>query len=164
MVASSFGRLGHLAPRLRDRFDKARSLADIEAVVAAWRAAVHDGSAAAQGWPEWLNVPSKVAQVAAVRVVAARHRAQDLADGTLLAAVCPGLVDTAASRPWFADMSRAQTPEEAAVAVLDLALAPAVDPATYGELIQFGRVLPWMAEIRPDGRTVVRAPGGTPHR
>jgi carbonyl reductase 1 len=157
VVASSFGRLKHLAPHLRDRFDQARSLA-------AWRAAVHDGTAAAQGWPEWLNIPSKVAQVAAVRVVAAQHRDRDLAENTLVAAVCPGLVDTPASRPWFEDMSRAQTPEQAAVGVLDLALTPTVDPATYGELIQFGQVLPWRAEIPAGGRTAARAPGGSPRR
>ncbi|OLB63852.1 MAG: hypothetical protein AUI10_13580 [Actinobacteria bacterium 13_2_20CM_2_72_6] len=143
VVASSFGTLDHLEPHLRPRFDEARSLADIEAVVAAWRAAVKDGSAAAQGWPARLNIPSKIAQVAAVRVVAAQYRERDLADGTFVAAVCPGLIDTPASRPWFADMSQAQTPEQAAVAVLDLALAPAPDPATYGELVQFGKVLPW---------------------
>ena len=28
-------------------------------------------------------------------------------------------------------------------AVLDLTLASRLDPATYGELVQFGRVLPW---------------------
>jgi NAD(P)-dependent dehydrogenase (short-subunit alcohol dehydrogenase family) len=156
VVASSFGTLGHLDPRLRSRFDGARSLADIEAVVAAWRAAVHDGSAASQGWPAWLNIPSKVAQVAAVRVVAAQHRERDLAEDALVAAVCPGLIDTAASRPWFTDMSRAQTPEQAAVAVLELVLAPKLDPATYGELNQFGKVLPWRAEIAPGARAAAR--------
>jgi len=35
------------------------------------------------------------------------------ARGTLVAAVCPGLVDTEASRPWFADFSQAQSPERA---------------------------------------------------
>jgi carbonyl reductase 1 len=89
VVASAFGTLGHLDPPVRSRFDQARSLADIEAVVAAWRAAVHDGSAASQGWPTWLNIPSKVAQVAAVRFVAAQRHERDLADGTLVAAVCP---------------------------------------------------------------------------
>lgn len=88
-------------------------------------------------------MPSKVAQVAAVRAVAAQRRAADLAKGTLVAAVCPGLVDTRASRPWFDDYSRAQTPEQAARAVLDLILADRPDPATYGELVQFGQVLPW---------------------
>ena len=156
VVASAFGTLGHLDPSLRSRFDQARSLADIEAVVAAWRAAVHDGSAASQGWPTWLNIPSKVAQVAAVRVVAAQRRERDLAYGTLVAAVCPGLIDTPASRPWFTDMSKAQTPERAAVGVLDLVLAPTPDPATYGELVQFGKVLPWRAEIAPAAQAALR--------
>jgi carbonyl reductase 1 len=146
VVASSFGTLGHLDPAVRPQFDRARTLSDIEAVVAGWRAAVHDGSAEARGWPAWLNIPSKVAQVAAVRVVAAERRERDLANGTLVAAVCPGLIDTAASRPWFEDMSRAQTPEQAAEALLDLAVAPNVDSATYGELVQFGKVLPWQAD------------------
>jgi carbonyl reductase 1 len=84
-----------------------------------------------------------VAQVAAVRAVAAQRRTADLAEGTLIAAVCPGLVDTRASRPWFDDYSHAQTPEQAARAVLDLILAGRLDPATYGELVQFGQVLPW---------------------
>ena len=88
-------------------------------------------------------MPSKVAQVAAVRAVAAQRRAADLAGGTLIAAVCPGMVNTRASRPWFADYSHAQTPEQAARAVLDLVLADRLDPATYGELVRFGQVLPW---------------------
>ena len=44
-------------------------------------------------------------------------------------------------------MSAAQTPAQAAVALLDLALAPSVDPRFHGELVRFGRVLPWHAEI-----------------
>lgn len=147
VVASSFGTLGHLDPRLRRLFDRARSLDDIEAVLAAWRAAVHDGTAEQAGWPHWINVPSKIAQVAAVRVVAAQRRDRDLADGTLIAAVCPGLIDTDASRPWFADMSQAQTPAQAASALLDLALSGTVDPAHYGELVRYGKVLPWHGEV-----------------
>jgi carbonyl reductase 1 len=57
--------------------------------------------------------------------------------------VCSGLVDTDALRPWFDDMSLAQTPDQAAVALLELALRQATDPAFYGELVQFGRVVPW---------------------
>ncbi len=163
VVASSFGTLGHLDPRVRDRFDDARSLADIEAVLAQWQAAVHDGTAADQGWPHWLNIPSKVAQVAAVRVVAAQRRAQDRGTGTLVASVCPGLIDTDASRPWFDDMSQAQTPAEAAVALLDLARADQVDPAHYGELVRYGQVLAWRsgatAQARPGGTTQRRAEG-----
>jgi NAD(P)-dependent dehydrogenase (short-subunit alcohol dehydrogenase family) len=142
VVASSLGTLGHLHPRVQPLFDGA-SLDEVEKAVESWRAAIHAGTAEDLGWPRWLNIPSKVAQVAAVRAVAAERRTQDLADGTLVAAVCPGLVDTPTSRPWFDDFSQAQTPEQAARALLDLVLSPQVDPATYGELVRFGKVLPW---------------------
>jgi NAD(P)-dependent dehydrogenase (short-subunit alcohol dehydrogenase family) len=108
-----------------------------------WRSAIHHKTAQEAGWPLWLNVPSKVAQVAAVRAVAAERRTRDLADDTLVAAVCPGMVDTATSRPWFSDYSQAQSPARAAEAVLDLVFAEHVDPALYGELVRFGKVLPW---------------------
>ncbi|WP_338692852.1 SDR family NAD(P)-dependent oxidoreductase [Streptomyces sp. Q6] len=142
VVASSLGTLGHLDARLHHLFDDA-SLDQVEYAVESWRSAIHHGTAAEAGWPLWLNVPSKVAQVAAVRAVAAARRTQDLADGTLLASVCPGMVDTATSRPWFSDYSQAQTPAQAAAAVLDLVFAEHVDPSLYGELIRFGKALPW---------------------
>jgi carbonyl reductase 1 len=142
VVASSLGTLGRLDPRLHPLFD-GTSLDEVEHAVESWRAAVHAGTAEEMGWPRWINVPSKVAQVAAVRAVAAQRREIDLPADTLVAAVCPGLVDTPTSRPWFDDFSRALTPAQAAQAVLDLVLAERVDPAGYGELVRFGRVLPW---------------------
>jgi NAD(P)-dependent dehydrogenase (short-subunit alcohol dehydrogenase family) len=140
VVASSLGVLGNLDPSLRRRFEHA-SLDEVEAAVADWQAAVHDGTAQAQGWPEWINIPSKVAQVAAVRAVARERRSRDLPADRLVAAVCPGLVDTATSRPWFDDFSQAKTPARAAKDLLDFILATPVDPATYGELVRDGRVL-----------------------
>jgi hypothetical protein len=59
------------------------------------------------------------------------------------------MVDTRASRPWFGDASQAQTPDQAARAVLDLVLAGRADPATYGELVRFGQVLPWHGGTPP---------------
>jgi carbonyl reductase 1 len=161
VVASTFGTLGHLDPRLRPLFDDAASLEDIETVLSSWRAAVHDGSAEAKGWPRWLNVPSKIAQVAAARVVAAERREDDLRDGTLIASTCPGLIDTAASRPWFTDMSHAQSPSQAAEALLELALAGCVNPAHYGELVRFGQVLPWRDEIAPESKAEARVRSAT---
>ena len=145
VVASSLGTLGHLPAAARMRFRDDATLAEVDAALADWVRAVHAGTAEEEGWPEWLNLPSKVGQVAAVRAVARERRERDLAEGTLIAAVCPGLVDTGASRPWFADMSRAQTPDAAAEALLDLVLSPGVDPAHYGELVRFGRTLDWRA-------------------
>ncbi|MFI6564437.1 SDR family NAD(P)-dependent oxidoreductase [Streptomyces sp. NPDC050534] len=148
VVASSLGTLGHLDPRLHHLFDGA-SLDQVEYAVESWRSRIHNRTAEEAGWPRWLNVPSKVAQVAAVRAVATERRERDLADGTLIASVCPGMVDTATSRPWFSDYSQAQSPAEAARAVLDLVFAEGVDPALYGELVRFGRALPWHDGIPP---------------
>ncbi|RPF30597.1 short subunit dehydrogenase [Streptomyces sp. TLI_185] len=142
VVASSLGTLGHLDPRLHHLFDGA-SLDQVESAVESWRSRIHDKTAEEAGWPRWLNVPSKVAQVAAVRAVAAGRRERDLATGTLIASVCPGMVDTATSRPWFSDYSHAQSPDQAARAVLDLVFSEHVDPALYGELVRFGKALPW---------------------
>jgi carbonyl reductase 1 len=148
VVASALGTLGNLDPRLHPLFEDV-TLDQVESAVESWRAAIHAGTAAERGWPEWVNVPSKVAQVAAVRAVAAQRREADLRDGTLVASVCPGLVDTPASRPWFADFSAALTPARAADVVLDAVLAEPVDPALYGELIRSGRVLPWHGTREP---------------
>jgi NAD(P)-dependent dehydrogenase (short-subunit alcohol dehydrogenase family) len=144
VVASDFGTLRNLPEPLHERFDTdTLTLDGLDATMLAWRDAVVEGKAGEEGWPDWINIPSKVGQVAAVRILARVRRAADARDGTLVAAVCPGLVDTAASRPWFEDMSRAQTPAQAAAALLRLALDPEVDQRFYGELVQFGRVIPW---------------------
>jgi NAD(P)-dependent dehydrogenase (short-subunit alcohol dehydrogenase family) len=145
IVASALGTLDKLDERIAGRFADAAE-ADLDAVdelVADWRDAVHDGRADQEGYGRWLNIPSKVAQVAAVRALARERRAEDVAHGRLLMALCPGLIDTDASRPWFDDMSAAQTPARAASWPVELALAPEFDPAFYGELVQFGKILPW---------------------
>lgn len=138
VVASAFGSLRNLPPQLHDRFDDGTlSLDDLDAHMLAYADAVESDHAADEGWPDWINVPSKVGQVAAMRILARERQ-----DDRFVAAVCPGLVDTAASRPWFDDMSQAQSPEEAAGDILGLALDP-VDPALYGELVQHRAVVPW---------------------
>lgn len=144
VVASALGTLDKLDPRARPRFAAAAASLDaVDALVAEWREAVHAGRAEREGFGTWLNIPSKVAQVAAVRAVARERRAADLAAGRLIAALCPGLIDTDASRPWFEDMSEAQTPAQAAAWPVDLVLGESFDPAFYGELVQFGAVIPW---------------------
>ena len=145
IVASALGTLDKLDDRIAGRFASVadESLDAVDALVAEWRHAVHAKRAEAEGFGTWLNIPSKVAQVAAVRALAREGRAADLVENRLVMALCPGLIDTDASRPWFADMSSAQTPREAAAWPVELALAESFDPAFYGELVQFGRVLPW---------------------
>jgi carbonyl reductase 1 len=144
VVASAFGSLRELPEHLRSRFDTdTMALDDVDAVMLAWRDAVLEGRAGEEGWPDWINIPSKVGQVAAVRVLARQRRDTDARAGTLVAAVCPGLVDTDASRPWFDDMSSGQSPAEAAEELLRLALEDDFDPRFYGELVQFAKVIPW---------------------
>jgi carbonyl reductase 1 len=142
VVASTLGTLHYLAPVLHERFDELETLEDADAAVRRWREAVRDGSALAEGWPAFLNIPSKIAQVSAVRVLARQRCDSDLERGILLASVCPGMIDTGASRPWF-DMSHAQTPAQAAGPIVDLVLRSSLDASLYGELIRFGQVLPW---------------------
>lgn len=142
VVASDFGTLRNLPPHLHERFDTDRlSLGELDVVMTKYAQAVEAGRAAAEGWPDHINIPSKVGQVAAARILAREARSNEK-DGQLIAAVCPGLIDTEASRPWFEDMSGAQSPEKAAVDVVELAIGPA-DPAHHGQLVQHGRVIPW---------------------
>jgi NAD(P)-dependent dehydrogenase (short-subunit alcohol dehydrogenase family) len=145
VVASSFGRLGHLPEHLRARFEDAESPRAVDQVMLAYVDAVERGAAAAEGWPEWINIASKVGQVAAMRAYARRVRDDAARRCLVIDAVCPGLVDTAASRPWFDDMSKAQPPAAAAADIVWLATT-AYDPALpYGELVRHRAVLPWAA-------------------
>jgi NAD(P)-dependent dehydrogenase (short-subunit alcohol dehydrogenase family) len=137
VVASSFGSLRHLDARLQPLFDVAsRSLDDLDATMDEWATLVERGDASPP-WPDWINVPSKIGQVAAAKIFA-RQR-PDL----FVAAVCPGLIDTAASRPGFADMSAAQTPAQAAEDVVWLATTSHT-AGLHGELVRHRAVLPWV--------------------
>jgi carbonyl reductase 1 len=145
VVASGFGSLRNLAPQLHQRFDVAtRTLEDIEQAMDDYVCLVESGQAQAQGWPEWINVASKVAQVASTKIMARLMEPLASKRGISISAVCPGLVDTDASRPWFDDMSKAQSPAQAAVDVIWLAaLAPTAE-IPYGELVQHRKVIAWL--------------------
>lgn len=149
VVASRAGSLRALAPALHRRFENLQTIDDVDRAVCAWRDIVRQGLAAGQA--EWINIPSKIGQVAAVRVLAQQRRAEDLRRGILIAAISPGLIDTGASRQWL-DMTGAPPPDEVAIPLLDLALEAASDAAFYGGLINLGRgepgrfrtLVPWI--------------------
>ncbi|GAA2684522.1 SDR family NAD(P)-dependent oxidoreductase [Actinoplanes palleronii] len=141
VVANSLGTLTFLAPVLHRHFDGLSSLDAVDTATADWRDQVRDGSARAGAWPGFVNIPSKIAQVAAVRALARQRRSSDTERGILVAAVCPGMMNTPTSALWW-DVSAAPTPEQAAVPLLSLALDP-IKPDHYGELIRDGAVLPW---------------------
>ncbi len=148
VVASGLGTLKQLPEPLRARFDT--SLNDVDAIEAAmdgYVAAAEAGTAERDGWPEWVNIPSKVGQVAVTRAFAkayARDPSRTL--GVLINAACPGLTLTDATRDIMETRFKgrpAQTPDEAAQGLLWLATLPAGTAAPYGELVQQRRVLPF---------------------
>jgi NAD(P)-dependent dehydrogenase (short-subunit alcohol dehydrogenase family) len=146
VVASGFGQLRYLREHLRADFDTDRmSLADLENVLEDYTRRVEAGQDQKAGWPESINIPSKIAQVAAMRIMARDYHDEAQRCDILINAACPGLVDTEASRPWFDDMSTAQSPDNAAVDVAWLATLPEGTTDPYGELVQHRLVLPFRA-------------------
>jgi NAD(P)-dependent dehydrogenase (short-subunit alcohol dehydrogenase family) len=141
VIASRAGSLRALAPALHPRFQNLTSLDEVDRAVCRWRDAVRTGRAPGQAWPAWINIPSKIGQVAAVRVLAAERRAQDLSRGVLIASISPGLIDTGASRPWL-DLTNAPQPDEVAGPLMDFALSSEFDEQLYGELVHVGREEP----------------------
>lgn len=148
VVASGFGTLKSLAASLHARFDTDRiGLLELERVLDDYVEAVESDRASADGWPAWINIASKVGQVAATRIFA-RHVAEDPAfpRGILVNAVCPGWLITDASRPYLKDLPpdvTPQLPDAVAADVLWAGLLPAGTAEPHGQLIQFRRVLPW---------------------
>jgi NAD(P)-dependent dehydrogenase (short-subunit alcohol dehydrogenase family) len=141
VVASRAGSLRALAPALHARFENLQSLEDVDRVVCSWRDAVRSGRAPGQAWPAWINIPSKIGQVAAVRVLAGQRRADDLRRRILIASISPGLIDTGASRAWL-DLAGAPQSDEVAGPLLDLALDSSPHESFYGELVHVGREEP----------------------
>jgi hypothetical protein len=140
--------LASLDPRLHPRFDAGQmSLTDVDHVMDDYVDAVETGRAAAEGWPGWINPPSKVGQVAAMKVLARELAGEAAQRDILVNAACPALIDTEASRPWFDDMSGALSPDQAATDVLWLATLPTGTREPYGELVQHRKVLPFTPAV-----------------
>ncbi|WP_430814780.1 SDR family NAD(P)-dependent oxidoreductase [Carboxylicivirga sp. RSCT41] len=137
VVASAFGSLIHLNSNLHKLFDiENSSLEDINTTMMNYVHDVESGREADKGWPEWINIPSKIGQVALVKIAAKEEDSNKS-----IFSVCPGLVDTDASRPFFDNMNEAQSPYEAAGHII--ALTGNRSTALSGQLIQFGKQLPW---------------------
>lgn len=151
IVASSAGQLHHLPSHLHARFLGADSLRAVDDVMLAYADTVEAGRDASEGWPLWINIASKVGQIATMRVFARTMRLQAAQRSLVIDAVCPGLVDTPSARPWVADMSSARTPAEAAVDIVWLATTSDTS-LPYGELVRRRQVLRWTVETDDDTR------------
>ncbi|CAM1343430.1 SDR family NAD(P)-dependent oxidoreductase [Tenacibaculum amylolyticum] len=142
VVASSFGSLIHLKGHLHSLFNvETKSLEEINTIMSNYITSVKKGTATTEGWPEWINIPSKIGQVALAKIAAREEERQNANKHTSIFAVCPGLVDTDASRPFFNNMHEAQTPYEAAKHISNILQTDTTQFS--GKLIQFGRELPW---------------------
>ena len=146
VVASGFGVLSSLPEELRAQFDtKLYSPEEINERMDAYVEAVESGCDQQAGWPAWVNIPSKVGQVAVTRAFARRQRTS-LAEGVLINAACPGVTLTDATRDYMGTVFRpedAQTPQEAAAGLLRWLTLPAGSTEPYAELVQHGVVLPF---------------------
>ncbi len=137
VIASGFGTLTHLTPKLHPLFATTeRSMIDINRVMHDYVEEVKAGTDALKGWPKWINIPSKIGQVALVRIAAQKKK-----DAQAILAVCPGLVNTAASRPFFENMKHAQSPFQAAKSIIDL-IDRSPDEIN-GKLMKFGEEISW---------------------
>ncbi|WP_020015031.1 SDR family NAD(P)-dependent oxidoreductase [Promicromonospora sukumoe] len=139
VVASSLGTLDYLAPVLHPTFRDLHTLDDVDAAITGWRDQVASGTITGTPWPGFINIPSKIGQVAADRALAEQRRTHDAQRDILLAAVCPGMMNTPTSGAFW-DVANAPSPAQAAVPLVDFALGP-FQGALYGELSREGRVL-----------------------
>jgi carbonyl reductase 1 len=129
VMSSPYGDRRHLPYRLRTRFDAEHmSLTDLERVMDEYVARVEDDSAAAEGWPSWIAVPSRVGQVTAVRVMARDLAEEDGRRDITVNATCTGMDDP--DWPDGPDSIRATAD------ALWLATLPPGSPKPNGELIK----------------------------
>jgi NAD(P)-dependent dehydrogenase (short-subunit alcohol dehydrogenase family) len=148
IVASGFGTLANLPESLRPLFDTTRHGPDaIDAAMDRYVAAAEAGTAEAAGWPAWVNIPSKLGQVAVTRSFA-REYAGNRANpaGVLINAACPGLTLTDATREFMDTVFKgraAQTPDEAARDLVWLCTLPPGSRTPYAELVRHRQVLPF---------------------
>jgi carbonyl reductase 1 len=149
IVASSFGTLNNLDKTLHNKFDFSQmDLDDVDSVMKEYVALAKEGTAVERGWPGWMNVPSKIGQVASMKILARMMRKEGAKERDItVLAVCPGLMDTEASRPWFKDMSKAKEPDDAAGDLLWIASQQEWSEGRYGVLLQYRKLIPWSDEI-----------------
>ena len=172
VVASSFGSLRRIPDsnnynnsKLVKTIQAANTLEKLDALLDEYVVQVQAGEdETAGGWPSWLNISSKILQVAAMRIFAQQWKQaapehqqvgstnDENTPPFFVAAVCPGLVQTEASRPHFdpASFQQAPTPIEAAKPIVDMILTDDgnknKEKLYYGELVQAqkGIVIPWI--------------------
>jgi NAD(P)-dependent dehydrogenase (short-subunit alcohol dehydrogenase family) len=143
-IKKLFGSNLCLDPRHYPKFDPdIVTLEAIEAELDTYVKLVESGEAAVQGWPDWINIPSKIGQVAAIKVFARDMEAVARDRKILINAVDPGFMATEAATAVGLDISTAQSAAQAAVDILWLATLPPACNEPYGELIAHRNIVPF---------------------
>lgn len=148
ITASGFGLLKNVSEHLRPLFDtNLHSAEEIDAAMDRYVNAAESGRLTEEGWPSWINIPSKVGQAAVTRAFAKAYaKSADRKTGVLINAVCPGLTLTDATAGLMDNVFKgrtAQTPDEAASHILWLLTLPTGTREPFGELVQQRKVLPF---------------------
>lgn len=148
VVASSLGVLNKLPDHLRTRFISAEADPDaVNRILDDYVELVEAGTAKAAGWPDWVNIPSKIGQVAVTRAFALQAKADGkLPAGALINIANPGVTLTDATRDFMGTVFRredAQTPEQAAKSLLWLATLPEGTACPYAQLVEHQRIIPF---------------------
>lgn len=147
IVASALGVLKSLPEHLRGEFNTlSKGPRQINEAIGHYVEAVESGEARKLGWPDWVNIPSKVAQVALTRSFAREALEQGkLPVGATISAACPGVTLTDATREFMGTVFKeeeAQTPEEAAIGLMKL-ITSKNNHSVHGQLVQHGKVIPF---------------------
>jgi len=152
VVASGLGRLRYLDPPASARFDvSTMSLEEVDALMDEFVGDTLAGSARAEGMGRldqhrFEGRPGSLDEDLRARPAPGRGAARHPRQRGL-----PGTRRHGGLASWFTDMSRAQSPDDAAADVVWLATLPAGTREPYGELVQHRRVLPF--ETRVAGKT-----------
>ncbi|KAI9018859.1 short-chain dehydrogenase/reductase SDR [Hyaloraphidium curvatum] len=148
VVASGFGLLKTIPGKAtRDHFRAAIAKGDVSGVGSLMDEYVAKTSAGTETeeWGGWVNGPSKVGQVAALRALATSLASQPPSSRPFVMAVCPGWTYTDAAGPYIAkseDLQKiAKQPDEAAAYLLGYVKEPKEE--WFGELVQYNKILPF---------------------
>ncbi|PXY01993.1 hypothetical protein DF185_04915 [Marinifilum breve] len=143
IVASAFGSLLNLNESLHPLFNTdSMSLEDINKTMQDYVDDVKTENDLEKGWPEWINTPSKIGQVALMRIAAREEASNHPEKNTSIFSVCPGWVYTESSKPYIDSMGQdALSAYDAAEHIIKL-VANTKDNFS-GKLIQYAKEIPW---------------------
>jgi len=131
-----------MSPANRRRFyAEHATAASLRETLDDFRASFRAGTAIADGWPDWINIPSKAGQVAATLIFAREMEEEARRRDILINACCPGFVETDSTRRVYDDFSAAMSPREASADLVWAVTLPPGSSEPYGRMLRNRQVL-----------------------